>query len=50
MLFSLNYSPEMADLIREGLIHVDRIMCAEWPDMIAGLAADPTPYDEWRRK
>lgn len=35
MLFSLNYSPEMADLLREGLIHVDRIKCADWPDMIA---------------
>lgn len=35
MLFSLNYSPEMADLMQEGLIHVDRIKCADWPDMIA---------------
>ena len=35
MLFSLNYSPEMAELIHEGLIHVDRIKCADWPDMIA---------------
>lgn len=35
MLFSLNYSPEMAELIRAGLIEVDRIKCPEWPDMIA---------------
>lgn len=21
-----------------------------WPDMVAALAADPTPYDEWRQK
>lgn len=35
MHFSLNYSPEMADLIRVGQIQVDRIKCPEWPDMIA---------------
>ncbi|GIK29397.1 MAG: hypothetical protein AELANPGJ_00016 [Anaerolineae bacterium] len=35
MLFSLNYSPEMAALIRSGDIEVDRIKCPEWPDMIA---------------
>ncbi len=34
MLFSLNYSPEMADLLRTGQIQVDRIKCADWPDMI----------------
>lgn len=39
MLFSLNYSPEMAELILAGQIHVDRIKCAEWPEMIA--AAQP---------
>lgn len=42
MLFSLNYSPEMADLIRDGLIYVDRIKCADWPDMIA-MAAPIAP-------
>jgi uncharacterized protein len=33
--FSINYSVEAADLLREGKIKVDRIKCADWPDMIA---------------
>lgn len=39
MLFSLNYSTEMAALLRSGEIEVDRIKCPEWPDMIAEASA-----------
>ena len=35
MEFSVNYSIELAELLREGRIEVDRIKCADWPDMIA---------------
>lgn len=35
MLFSLNYSTEMDELLREGAIRVDRVKCPDWPDMIA---------------
>jgi len=33
--FSVNYSVEAAQLIAEGKIRVDRLKCADWPDMIA---------------
>jgi uncharacterized protein (UPF0276 family) len=33
--FSINYSIEAADLLRAGKIRVDRLKCADWPDMIA---------------
>jgi uncharacterized protein len=33
--FSLNYSVEAADLLREDKIKVDRLKCADWSDMIA---------------
>jgi uncharacterized protein (UPF0276 family) len=48
MLFSLNYSPEMADLIMSGHIHVDRIKCAEWPDMIAAALPVAPVYVHFR--
>jgi uncharacterized protein (UPF0276 family) len=32
---SVNYSVELAELLREGRVAVDRIKCADWPDMIA---------------
>ena len=35
MEFSINYSVEAADLLREGRIRIDRFKCADWPDMIA---------------
>jgi uncharacterized protein (UPF0276 family) len=33
--FSVNYSLELAELLRERRVQVDRIKCADWPDMIA---------------
>ena len=35
MEFAINYSVEAADLLAAGKIRVDRIKCADWPDMIA---------------
>src|SRR5688572_20754596 len=35
MELSVNYSLELAELLREGRVAVDRIKCADWPDMIA---------------
>lgn len=35
MKFAQNYSDEAANLLREGLIAIDRFKCAEFPDMIA---------------
>jgi uncharacterized protein (UPF0276 family) len=35
MEFSVNYSRELAELLRDGDVEVDRIKCADWPDMIA---------------
>jgi len=35
MQLSVNYSLELAELLREDRVHVDRIKCADWPDMIA---------------
>lgn len=35
MELSVNYSVELANLLREGKVDVDRIKCADWPDMIA---------------
>jgi len=32
---SVNYSEELSELIRAGEVRVDRIKCADWPDMIA---------------
>lgn len=48
MIFSLNYSPEMAELIQEGQIHVDRIKCPEWPDMIAEAQKTGAVYVHFR--
>ena len=35
MEFSINYSTQAAELFRSGRIRVDRLKCADWPDMIA---------------
>jgi len=35
VILSVNYSAELAELIREGVVDVGRIKCADWPDMIA---------------
>src|SRR5688500_5902491 len=35
MQLSVNYSVELAELLRDGHVQVDRIKCADWPDMIA---------------
>ena len=35
MILSVHYSVELAELVREGRVEVDRIKCADWPDMIA---------------
>ena len=35
VILSVNYSVELAELIRDGAVQVDRIKCADWPDMIA---------------
>lgn len=48
MLFSLNYSTEMDELLREGAIAVDRIKCAEWPDMIAAARQLAPVYVHFR--
>lgn len=48
MLFSLNYSTEMDELLREGAIQVDRIKCAEWPDMIAAAQKIAPVYVHFR--
>lgn len=48
MLFSLNYSTEMDELIREGAIRVDRVKCAEWPDMIAAAQKLGAVYVHFR--
>jgi uncharacterized protein (UPF0276 family) len=33
--FAVNYSSAAADLLREGLIEIDRFKCPAWPDVIA---------------
>jgi uncharacterized protein (UPF0276 family) len=35
VILSVNYSVQLAELIREGAVDVGRIKCADWPDMIA---------------
>src|SRR5215211_7136556 len=35
MELSVNYSLELADLLKRDAVRVDRIKCADWPDMIA---------------
>jgi uncharacterized protein (UPF0276 family) len=35
MKLSVNYSIELANLLKEGIVDVDLIKCADWPDMIA---------------
>ena len=35
MELTVNYSVELADLLREGAVRIGRIKCADWPDMIA---------------
>lgn len=35
MQFSVNYSPPLAELVREGRVQVDRFKCPAWPAMLA---------------
>ena len=35
MEFAVNYSVAAADLLRKGLIHIDRFKCPAWPDLVA---------------
>jgi uncharacterized protein len=35
MELSVNYSLPLAELLKRGAIRVDRVKCADWPDMIA---------------
>jgi uncharacterized protein (UPF0276 family) len=35
MQFALNYSPQAAGLLSDGVIRLDRFKCPNWPDMIA---------------
>jgi uncharacterized protein (UPF0276 family) len=35
MQLSVNYSLELADLLQRKAVRIDRIKCADWPDMIA---------------
>ncbi len=37
--FALNYSPEAAALLADGLIEVDRFKCPDWPNLIAEASA-----------
>ena len=34
MEFAFNYSPLLAELVREGLLRVDRFKCPAWPDLL----------------
>ncbi len=34
MKFAINFSPQAAQLLADGKIHVDRFKCPDWPDMI----------------
>lgn len=34
MEFAVNYSPLLAELVKEGLVQVDRFKCPAWPDLI----------------
>jgi hypothetical protein len=44
MDFSINYSQEAAELLREGSIRIDRFKCADWPDMIADASKLAATY------
>lgn len=35
MRFALNYSPQAADLLAGGSIHIDLFKCPDWPDLVA---------------
>ncbi|MFQ3566102.1 MAG: DUF692 family multinuclear iron-containing protein [Aggregatilineales bacterium] len=39
MLFAINYSLPAADLLRAGVIEIDRFKCPNWPDLIAEASA-----------
>lgn len=34
MEFSVNYSPVLAELVRENLVRIDRFKCPAWPDLL----------------
>ena len=35
MEFAVNYSPALAELVREGKVRLDRFKCPAWPDLLA---------------
>lgn len=35
MQFAVNYSPVLADLVRQGRVRLDRYKCPAWPDLLA---------------
>lgn len=44
MLFALNFSPQAAGLLRDGLITIDRWKCPDWPDLVAQAATQLPVY------
>lgn len=40
MEFSVNYSPALAELVREGQLRVDRFKCPAWPDLLEEVGAE----------
>ena len=43
MQLAVNYSPQAADLLREGTITFDRWKCSDWPELVAGARATSLP-------
>jgi uncharacterized protein len=43
MRLSINYSPQAAELFREGAIALDLWKCSDWPELIAGARATRLP-------
>ncbi|GAB4574871.1 MAG: hypothetical protein Kow0077_23560 [Anaerolineae bacterium] len=39
MQFALNYSPQAAELLRQGRIAIDRFKCPPWPELVAAAQA-----------
>lgn len=44
MELAINYSTQAVELLREGRIKVDRLKCADWPDMIAAARSHGPIY------
>lgn len=43
MELAVNYSPQAAGLLRDGVIAFDRWKCSDWPELIAGAGATRLP-------